>query len=144
MTSLLKFLRLAGRDKLLFLQALSALAMVRLALTYSTYKVIERRIARPERLRKSSGVGPGRIAWAIRNMAPIVPGATCLTQALAAQHMMARHGKAASIRIGVAKEDDGAFKAHAWLMYEDQVVIGGASHDLSRYTSIADLAPKSP
>jgi hypothetical protein len=142
MKSLAKFLKLAGRDKLLFLEALFVLAAVRIALNVSTYRAVERHIAAPARSIKQ-GVGPGRVAWAVRNMAPLVPGATCLTQALTAQHLMARTGRASKIRIGVAKDEAGAITAHAWLMFEDRVIIGGMDHDLARYAAIADLAPGS-
>lgn len=136
-----KFLRLKGADKRLFLEALFYLVVVRLALTFSTYRNIERHVA--PAAPRTNGVGAGRIAWAVRHMAPLVPGATCLTQALAAQHMMHKAGKASTIRIGVKQGDDGQVAAHAWLVWDGKVVIGGASEDLSRYTSIADLAPGS-
>jgi hypothetical protein len=141
MNSLTKFLKLSRSDKGLFLHALTVIAAVRLGLTISSYKAVERRIAKPAPT--ANALQPGRIAWAVRNMARAVPGASCLTQALACQHLMARAGKASSIRIGVAQGDDGRFTAHAWLIWEEKVVIGGADHDLSRYASIADLAPGS-
>lgn len=134
-----RFLRLSGKDKLLFLDALIVLAAVRMALSFSSYRAIEKRIAKPRT--PKPGVGPGRIAWAVRNMAPVVPGATCLTQALTAQHLMAKAGFASKIRIGVAKDEAGKVTAHAWLVHEDKVVIGGADHDLAKYAAIADLAP---
>ena len=139
MKSLRKFLRLKGADQRLFLQALFLLIGVRLALTFASYHAVKKRLASPAA--KSNGVGAGRIAWVVRNTAPLVPGATCLTQALVAQHMMAKAGKSATIRIGVAKEDDGKVAAHAWLLWDDKVVIGDADYDLSRFTSIADLSP---
>lgn len=135
----LKFLTLSGPDKALFIHAFFLLVGVRLALTFASYHTVKKRLATPAA--KSNGIGPGRIAWVVRNTAPLVPGATCLTQALVAQHLMARAGKWSIIRIGVAQEDDGKVAAHAWLVWDDKVVIGDANHDLSRFTSIADLAP---
>ena len=141
MKSLHKFFRLKGADRRLFIKAFFLLIVVRLALTFTSYKTIEKRLAAPAA--KSNGVGAGRIAWVVRNTAPLVPGASCLTQALVAQHLMAKAGKTATIRIGVAKEENGKIAAHAWLLWENKVVIGDAAYDLSRFTSIADLSPGS-
>jgi hypothetical protein len=54
----------------------------------------------------------------------VIPNATCLTQALAAQRLLARYGYESNLRFGVAKTDDGKLKAHAWIERSGQVVLG--------------------
>ena len=56
----------------------------------------------------------------------LVPGATCLTQALALKWMLARRRIACRLRIGVRHDPGGAFAAHAWLeMPSREVILGG-------------------
>jgi hypothetical protein len=55
-----------------------------------------------------------------------VPVASCLTQALSAQMLLARRGVASTLHIGVAKSTTGlGIRAHAWLISEGTIVTGG-------------------
>jgi hypothetical protein len=67
-----------------------------------------------------------QLVWAIGVVSRWVPQATCLTQALAAQVLLARAGHKATVHIGVAKDVSGKFEAHAWVEAYGRVVIGGA------------------
>ena len=67
------------------------------------------------------------VAWAVRRASSVVPGATCLTQALAAHLLLARRGYASRLRIGVARESDEKLRAHAWLESDGIIVLGGSS-----------------
>ena len=77
-----------------------------------------------------------KIAWAVRAASKGVPRATCLTQALAAQVLFARHAHAVDLKIGVAKGDAGGLEAHAWLEHGGRVVVGNV-RDLGRYVPLA-------
>ena len=80
----------------------------------------------PER-RDGDGPHLARLGYLVGRVSRFVPGATCLTQALAMRWMLLRRRIACQLRIGVAKDADGAFKAHAWLETRSQrVLIGGA------------------
>jgi hypothetical protein len=66
------------------------------------------------------------ISRTVRLTARIVPEATCLTRALAAQVLLAYEGLFSTLRIGVARGEKGeGFKAHAWLECDGRIVIGG-------------------
>ena len=65
-----------------------------------------------------------RVVRAVQLASRRVPGASCLTQALAARLLLARWGVASQLRIGVARGEQGDFLAHAWLEALGQVVIG--------------------
>lgn len=67
---------------------------------------------------------PERITWAVTAVAVRVPRATCLTQALAATLILVRHGHPATLRVGVAKNDDGSLRAHAWLESDGRTILG--------------------
>ena len=86
-----------------------------------------------------------RIVWecahAVSRAARLVPRASCLTQALTLQRVLARRGQACSLLLGVdrrAPSSSGApmrskkgVEAHAWIEWHGRVLIGG---DISRWT----------
>jgi len=67
-----------------------------------------------------------QLVWAVRAVSRFVPLATCLTQALALQWLLARSGHASRVHLGTRKDLAGKFAAHAWVECEGRVVIGGA------------------
>lgn len=134
-----KFLGLSTADKLLMLRCVPVVAATKLGLVILSYRTLRRWIPSRTAANPASIDELRRTGWGVRNAARLVPGATCLTQALAAQFLLARAGHRSQIRIGVAKDVDGEFLAHAWLISDGRVVVGGASRDLRRYASLADL-----
>ena len=62
----------------------------------------------------------------------------CLVRALALQSMLDRRGRVGSlVRIGARRGDDGAMRAHAWVVYRGRVI--GDSFERTRgYVVIAD------
>ena len=77
-----------------------------------------------------------RVAFAIPRMGARVPWlATCLVQALAAQHWLRRRGIRSLIIIGARKSLDDVFDAHAWLEAEGRVVVGGEAADYAHFAS---------
>jgi hypothetical protein len=69
---------------------------------------------------------PERVARAVARASRVVPDATCLTQALAAQVILERHGLPARLHIGVLRDSGQAVRAHAWVESRGVTVIGGA------------------
>lgn len=78
------------------------------------------------------GASPQEIAWSICTASRFVPNSTCLVRAVATQKMLARHGRPASLCIGVAKSDKQQFTAHAWVECEGSVVVGGSTNEYSK------------
>jgi hypothetical protein len=140
-----RFLALPSADRLLLLQALCTVIVVRLALWILPPRHAMSRALRVQQwyvgARSNTGWPVDRIAWAVRAVSPLVPMATCLTQALATQLLIARNGGASRLGIGVARDERGEFRAHAWVEVGDRVVIGGGS--LGQYTRLPDLGPTS-
>jgi hypothetical protein len=119
-------------------------AAVRLGLTIFSYSTVKRWI--PERTNGATATAEilSRVGWAVRNSARLVPKASCLTQALAAQLLLARSGYRSQLRIGVAADPTGRLLAHAWLVSNGRVVVGGSSRELARYVPLPDpSAPQS-
>lgn len=73
------------------------------------------------------------ISWAVTTAARYIPRATCLTQALAAQWLLAWFGHPTLLRIGVARVNGTSLRAHAWLESEGRVVVGGESLEQVEY-----------
>ncbi len=75
-----------------------------------------------------------QLVWAVRVVSHYLPGTTCLTQALAAQALLTHSGFPSQMEIGVAKDELHRFHAHAWVICQGQVVLGG--RDVERYNSL--------
>lgn len=99
---------------------------MRLALTLLPFRVVHRFLsARVRRYRgRPASESQERIVWAVRGVAARVPYASCLTQALAVTLILARHGHAATLRVGVAKDEHGPLRAHAWLESNGTAILG--------------------
>jgi hypothetical protein len=122
--------------------ALVAVALMRLCLRFLPLRAWE--IATDRRLRNrrppsASAHATGQdVAWAVRRVSHVVPGATCLTQALAAQLLLSRRGYASRLRIGVARAPGDRLRAHAWLESDGVVVLGGFG--VEAYTPLGTTA----
>jgi hypothetical protein len=75
-----------------------------------------------------------QLVWAVRIVSRYLPGATCLTQALAAQALLTHSGFPSQVEIGVAKDELGRFHAHAWVVCQGHVVLGERQGE--RYNSL--------
>ena len=119
--------------------AIGVVAAARLLLWAMPYRlltaVLERSAARATTGRDlwdAQAVGR-RIGADVARAARLVPGATCLVQALAAQWLITRSGASAALRFGVARGARGV-EAHVWLESGGQVVLGGDHRD--RFTAL--------
>ena len=84
---------------------------------------------------------PTRLEWSVRVVSHAVPCATCLTQALALQRLLVRHGYGATVQVGACNVD-GRFLAHAWVEHEGQSLLG-KPEDVARYARFFTW-PESP
>ncbi|WP_394729486.1 lasso peptide biosynthesis B2 protein [Altererythrobacter sp. GH1-8] len=73
-----------------------------------------------------------RITFLLPRIAARLPWRSdCLVQALAAQRWLSAHSVAATIEIGVQRDAESEFRAHAWLLHQGQVVLGGEAGDFT-------------
>ncbi len=135
MVRLLKFLRLPGREKALFLNALYLLAVYRIRLKVTSIDKLfnhVQRLSSEKYVVNPSPVPPQRIARLLSVAALFIPHSTCLSKALAGQILFAGHGYKTRLHIGVAHDAQKNFEAHAWLSLDGTVLIGQLP-DLARY-----------
>jgi hypothetical protein len=121
-----RFARLDLPEQILLLRALFLVSAIRLGLLLFPFRLLQR-FAQRRRRKSNTRYSPAQYVWAVRAVSRYVPDATCLTQALAAQTLLARSGHASHIEIGVKKDQQRQFLAHAWVVSGDQIVIGGAA-----------------
>lgn len=135
MYRLRRFLELDREGRVLVLRALGWIVAVRLALTLAPFRSVRRGVDRfAERTgRRRDRSTSARIGWAVEAVAPVVPHATCLTQALAAHLMLRRDDHPSALRLGVARPEGGtALEAHAWVESDGVIVVG--DHDVHRFS----------
>ena len=143
----------AGTRRRLLIEAWTALVRVRVALwtrgLAGARTVLQSRSSSTPSGTSGEALHDFRIvAWSVRAAARLVPGASCLTQALCAQQLLARRGRSSTVRIGVRQGEAGGgtgtdLRAHAWLLADGHVLLGGA-HDLDRHATILELGPNVP
>lgn len=138
MERLNKFLRLPAADQCFLIKAMFLVWMVRGGLWLLPFRAVRRLLSRLAQRSASSSTGGdvpvSRIVWAVTIASQYVPAATCLTQALATKMLLDRHGYRATVRLGVARSEDGQFQAHAWVENDGASVIGGSELLLKHYT----------
>ena len=121
------FLSATPSERRLAFRALATVIWVRARLTVSSFPTVDRLTnERPVR----ASVGPNsaaRIGSAVAAVSAYVPGASCLTQALATRVLLAEGGHPSNLRLGMARID-GRIQAHAWLESDGTIVVGGAGH----------------
>ena len=84
-----------------------------------------------------------RVVWAVMAAGRPMPWAvTCLTRAMAAQVLLGRLGEPTNLCLGVAKDEQGQLRAHAWLESGDEIIIGDEG-DLSAFAKLPPLEMRS-
>ena len=135
MRNLSRVLSLSGPEMLFLAHCLAVVVAVRLGLTLLSYNKVRHMVTRLD-AREAADIGDlRRVAWGVAAAARLVPGASCLTQALSGQYLLARQGSASKISIGIERNAGTELKAHAWLMSGDHIVLGGS---LSGFTHLVD------
>ena len=132
-----KFWRLSSAERGLLLNAGLLLAVYRVALWVLPWHrlAVSRPSPGPSR---TTRVSVERLEWAVRTARRPIPRATCLTQALALDHLLARAGYESSIHIGVAKAPGGGFEAHAWVEHGGVTLLSSAS-EVAHYSHLLAL-----
>jgi hypothetical protein len=117
-------------------KCLVALAGMRIALSLAGYNAIRQRMpqAQPS---PDAHFYARQLARRIERLARIVPGASCLTQALALQWLLARAGHGCELLVGVRRDEAGHFAAHAWVACNERIVLGAAGTRIDDFTELA-------
>jgi hypothetical protein len=123
-----KFFRLSAAEKRVLFQAAAWLVLWRVLLAAAPFARVQQLVSRAcggSVSRCSGAPAPFRIGYLVAAAANLIPGTTCLPRALAAHVLLGRHGHGAELHIGVNRDSQGRFQAHAWVETEGRVIIGG-------------------
>ena len=128
MARLTTFLKKPLADQRLLVFAALLYVLVALAVRVLPFGLVQRALGRV------AAPGPGRpgidddarVVRAVRTVAFLLPGANCLTEALVAQCLLARHDSETTLCFGVsrARPSDRPFDAHAWLERGGSCLVG--------------------
>ena len=140
MQSVRKFLGASKADRTLAVQCLRALVAAGALVKLRPYRDLRKRLQTNPPLALGSNSQPSQttLLKLFSAVARRMPWATCLIQAIAAQNVLAEHGHASILKIGVSADATGEFAAHAWLEQDGRVLIGGADSPSSY--AVLDLA----
>lgn len=130
-----RFFQLTRPEKVIFFRALQLLVYFRLSLKYRPLPKIFSEVEK-----KSNTAAPQsqpalpllRISHLITVCSRYIPYSTCFSKALAGKVIFSEIGYSVDLHIGVNKTEDSAFAAHAWLSFENKVVLCNLI-DLSSY-----------
>ncbi len=126
-----RFMGLSDSDRWLILETTFYLLCAKVA----TFTTPTRTLLALGALDLSSGAPDTRIAELPPEIAPAIHAldkssrrlafANCLIRALALRMFLARRDIATDLHIGARKDEQGQFAAHAWLTYNDIILVGG-------------------
>ena len=130
-----RFADLPRAKRIALFQAAILVVAARVSLKLLPFSVVRRCLAalavprRAARTPAQAGQRYRDVVWAVEAVGRHLPSfGTCLTQALTAHVLIGRAGGKSDLRIGVTRNGEGRFVAHAWLEADGVVVIGGGEH----------------
>jgi hypothetical protein len=118
-----------------------AVAATRIALTVTSLTALRQRMLPAAPPTRYDAAEIRRIALSVRLAACVVPFASCLTQAQSCQILLARRGIASTMCLGIRQTANGRTAAHAWLVCQHKLVLGGAPERIAAFRLIAELGP---
>ncbi len=130
-----RFYALPSRGKAAFLQAGMMLFSTRLVLRRYPFQQAVSRLKQQAEKSPAGGFDAGVVdtcRW-VEIWGRLLPGTyNCLPRAFTAYTLCRRQGYSVELKVGVAMGGDEPFEAHAWVEYENRIVIGNLP-DLRRY-----------
>ena len=127
---------LTAEEQILLLRVVITVIAARVSLWLLPVEAARKITTRSASMRAES---VNQVVWAVRAASRFVPGASCLTQAIAAQAILARSGIASQVEIGVSKNES-RFQAHAWVVCQGKIVLG--ERQIEHYNSLLVWEPQ--
>jgi hypothetical protein len=132
MWRLRRLAQLTAAERCVLIRALLVVGVAQASLWILPIKAVRKAVARAAT--GAAGDSVEQLVWAVRVVSRYLPGTTCLPQALSAQALLTHSGFPSQVEIGVAKDELHHLHAHAWVVCQGQVVLGG--RDGERYNSL--------
>lgn len=139
MSKIVTFQKLTWAEKRLLRQAVILLGYYRLALLIVSLPRLLNIAQRLQRTGSSqSQLTAAQLTRLVKAAVRLVPGTTCLSNALASHRLFSSHGYRTKMHIGVNKDRKRGFEAHAWLTLDGKIVIGNLP-DLAQFRELPPL-----
>ena len=140
--------RIALRRGLLFVLCLAAVILVRISLYITKFTTLRTWLVSPTARKSDNAARVHIVARTISRAARCVPGATCLTQALAGQAVLSWFDVDTDLVIGAAgKASEGAgedTEFHAWLIWRETILLGGEELSQRRFVPLSRMSSEHP
>ena len=141
------YFRHSPLERRLFFAAMLWLGLSRLAIMVLPFRWIAPRLGRNTAITTEEPPSECRpavidsIQWAVRTASRYAPWeCKCLVQAMAGKILLRRWDIPSTIYLGVRRDDNSDFAAHAWLMCEGIVLTGEPG--MEQFTVVATFADK--
>ena len=128
MKVVLKFLKLPLAEKVLYAEAFPVVVLTGFIVRVVPFRFLRKSLVK--RLSTNTSTRPAdlteiqKIVRSVDFFSRFHPFASCLTRSLSALLLIKFNGEHAILKIGVAKDEDKSFKAHAWLESNGRIIIG--------------------
>lgn len=137
-----KFFTLPASEQRHVVHTAMLLVAFRLGLWLVPYRYLKRLVERVARRGPEGSQDElDRVVRNVVSIAQFIPSASCLTQALATQVLLRQDGFDPKLQIGVARDEAGTFKAHAWVECAGRIVVGDFTGVLP-YVAMENVAEK--
>ena len=145
--NLSRFRELSPERRRAFMRAGLLIAAIRTGLAVLPFRQMLQAVRRAARPRTGSRPRSGQpsqfdkdlAVWAVETAGRrLLTRNPCLPQALAVLILFRRAGEDAELHMGVTRDEDGPFEAHAWIESDGKVVIGG-DVPIESYTRLQGL-----
>jgi hypothetical protein len=136
-----KFFRLSAAERRLVLEAAFLMGAARMVVIIMPFRWVASVLESNPNGEKIEQMSEQikRVAWAVRRTSHYTPWrSNCLAKAIAGKYMLRRRRISNTLYMGVIKNSQGEFEAHAWLRSGETIITGG-SH-LERYAIVAVFA----
>lgn len=130
-TSLRKFLKWPVKRKSIFIGTLVLLSICQVGLEFFPFPKLYpwlKKNSPPRKKIPASIYSQEDICWAIHRAGYFLFKDTgCLPQAIVGEWLLAQQGIESKLCLGVRRGNDNQIIAHAWLVYDDKILIGDSS-----------------
>lgn len=146
MKLLRKFLSLHNSDRILLIISWITITVVRLGLWLLPWKILYEVVGKiaptASNIPQPDENVSSKVAWAVETVSRYtITTPKCLARALTTYILLARQGYRTELCLGVAKDFQGNFTAHAWVESQGQIIIGRIKN-LSQFTPLPPLYRK--
>lgn len=125
-------------DHFLLIEAAILLILIRVGLQFIQFQTLRKLLAKIAQPKQNKQFSIYKIIWAITMISPYIYGVKCLARAMTAQVILSKQKYPNQLCIGVGRDKQDKFIAHAWVEIKGRTVIGGIGN-MAKYYNVMSL-----